>query len=67
VQGDGYVVNLGQIKFATLVITGDCLLFQKVIEVSRETHSGCASWPARKELNSALVFIFLCRSSLYGR
>lgn len=32
VQGDGYEFNLGQIKFATLLITGDCFLLQKVLD-----------------------------------
>jgi hypothetical protein len=32
VQGDGYEFNLGQIKVATLLITGDCFLLQKVLD-----------------------------------
>lgn len=34
VQGNGYEFNLGQINFATLTITGDCLLLQKVLDQS---------------------------------
>lgn len=33
VQGNGYEFNLGQIKFATLNITGDCFLLQKVLDL----------------------------------
>lgn len=32
VQGDGNEFNLGQVKIATLLITGDCFLFQKVLD-----------------------------------
>ncbi|WP_428342999.1 LppA family lipoprotein [Mycobacterium sp.] len=32
VQGDGNEFNLGQAKIATLLITGDCFLFQKVLD-----------------------------------
>jgi Lipoprotein confined to pathogenic Mycobacterium len=32
VQGEGNEFNLGQVKIATLLITGDCFLFQKVLE-----------------------------------
>ncbi|KUI13991.1 hypothetical protein AU193_08100 [Mycobacterium sp. GA-1285] len=32
-QGNGYEFNLGQINFATLTITGDCFLLQKVLEL----------------------------------
>lgn len=32
VQGDGNEFNLGQIKIATLLITGDCFLLQKVLD-----------------------------------
>nr|WP_041180578.1 LppA family lipoprotein [Mycobacterium canetti] len=33
VQGNGYEFNLGQINFATLLITGECLLLQKVLDL----------------------------------
>lgn len=33
VQGNGYKFNLGQMKFATLTITGDCFLLQSVIDL----------------------------------
>lgn len=33
VQGDGYEFNLGQVRVATLLIKGDCLLLQKVIDL----------------------------------
>lgn len=33
VQGNGYEFNIGQIKIATLNITGDCRLMQKVIDM----------------------------------
>ncbi len=33
VQGNGYEFNLGQINFATLNITGECLLLQKVLDL----------------------------------
>jgi hypothetical protein len=33
VQGNGYEFNIGQIKFATLNITGDCRLMQKIIDL----------------------------------
>jgi hypothetical protein len=31
VTGNGYEFKLGQIKYATLEITGDCLLLQSVV------------------------------------
>lgn len=33
VQGNGYDFNLGQMKIATLIITGDCFLRQKVLDL----------------------------------
>ncbi|WP_230866219.1 LppA family lipoprotein [Mycobacterium canetti] len=33
VQGNGYEFNVGQINFATLNITGECLLLQKVLDL----------------------------------
>jgi hypothetical protein len=33
VQGNGYEFNLGQIKFATLNIHGDCFLLQKILDL----------------------------------
>ncbi|CCK64726.1 LppA family lipoprotein [Mycobacterium canetti] len=36
VQGNGYEFNLGQINFATLNITGECLLLQKVLDLPPE-------------------------------